>query len=95
VIRSGVHSRLMMRTLFTPLCTPYAARARASSSGKTYFVDAPKRLLEVGHDLLRPNQQDDLPGAGCVGPQLAATGGCGDQRPSFGDGVDTTDHDVG
>ena len=36
VMRSGTHSRLMMSTLFTLLLTPYAACARAFSSGSTY-----------------------------------------------------------
>ena len=34
--RSGATTRLMIRTLFTPLGTPYASRARRSSNGKQY-----------------------------------------------------------
>ena len=34
--RLGVTTRLMIRTLFTPLGTPYASRARRSSNGKQY-----------------------------------------------------------
>src|SRR6266568_1212594 len=38
VMRSATISRLMMRTLFTALWMPYAAWARAFSSGKAYSL---------------------------------------------------------
>src|SRR5215207_1701519 len=63
--------------------------------GEGVLVDTPQCSLEVGHDLLRPNQKDDLPDAGYVRAELAATHGRGDQRPGLGDGVDTAEHDVG
>src|SRR3989475_6877397 len=44
------------------------------------LVDATETLLEVGHDLLRPHDEDQSPRTGDVGAELAATGRDREQR---------------
>src|SRR5918996_2397033 len=58
------------------------------------LIDATERFLEVGHDLLGPNDKDDAAGTGNVRPELATAVGCGHQRASLGDGVNAAEHDL-
>src|SRR3989442_14302426 len=58
------------------------------------FVDAEETFLEVAHDLLRPDDENESSGATDIGPELATThGGC-DQRPGLGDSVDAPEHEI-
>src|SRR5206468_8926902 len=51
-------------------------------------------LVEVGHDLLRPDEEDDSPRAAGVRSELtAAHRGC-QQRPALGDRVHASEHHV-
>ena len=94
-MRSGVHSRLMMRTLLTPLWMPYAAWARASSSGKAYSSMRRSASSRSGTIFCVPTTRMTFPAPDDVRAELAATHGGGHQRPGLGDGVDTAEHDVG
>src|SRR6266705_3995856 len=87
-------SRLIMRTLFTALWMPYAACARASSRGERVVVDPAQAFLEVRHDLLRPRDADDSPGAAGVRSELAAAHRGRQQRSGLGDRVDAAEHHV-
>src|SRR3989442_11362368 len=58
------------------------------------LVDAAETLLEVGHDLLRPDDEDQSPRTGGVGAELAATGRGREQRSILGDGMHAAEHDV-
>src|SRR2546426_2872172 len=58
------------------------------------FIDAPQTLLEVGHDLLRADDENDPSGAADIRPELAATHGSRKQRPGLGDRVDAPEHDI-
>jgi hypothetical protein len=62
-MRPGVNSRLTIRTLFTPLCTPVRRLGARVLEREGVLVDATERLVEVGHDLLRADDEDHLPGA--------------------------------
>src|SRR2546426_3533082 len=62
---------------------------------KDVFVDAAEAFLEVGHDLLRPNNEDDSSGTSDVGTELAPTRRGRNQRPRLGDRVHAAEHDVG
>src|SRR6059058_1828595 len=57
------------------------------------FVDAEKTFLEVGHDLLRPDDENDSSGAAGIRPQLAAAHGRREQRPGLRDRMDAPEHD--
>src|SRR5207249_11157147 len=59
------------------------------------LIDAAETLLEVGHDLLRPNDEDQSPRTGDVWAELAATGRGREQRSILGDGMHAAEHDVG
>src|SRR5688500_4183089 len=59
------------------------------------LVDAAETLLQVGHDLLRPGDEDDAPGTACVRPELAATVRCRHDASGFGDRVDAAEHQIG
>src|SRR5712691_282447 len=59
------------------------------------LVDAAETLLEVGHDLLRPHDEDQSPRTGDVGAELAATGRGREQRSTLGDRMHAAEHDVG
>src|SRR5258708_12052619 len=61
---------------------------------KGVLVDSSKALLEVGHDLLCPHDQDDPPGTAHIRTELAASGRDGDQRSGLRDGVDAAKHHV-
>src|SRR6266702_4400189 len=87
-------SRLIMRTLFTALWMPYAACARASSRGERVVVDPAQAFLEVRHDLLRPHDEDDSPGAAGVRSELTAAHRGRQQRTGLGDRVDAAEHHV-
>src|SRR5947207_9406089 len=47
------------------------------------FVDTEETLLEVGHDLLRPDDEYDSSGAAGIRPELAAAHGSREQRPGL------------
>src|SRR5438445_5437855 len=51
------------------------------------FVDAEETFLDVGHDLLRPDDENDSPGAAGIRPELAAAHGSREQRPGLSDRV--------
>src|SRR2546428_9014939 len=59
------------------------------------LVDATETLLEVGHDLLRPPDEDQSPRTGDVGAELAAAGRDREQRSTLGDRMHAAEHDVG
>src|SRR5947208_3170521 len=59
------------------------------------FVDAEETFLEVGHDLLRPDDENDSSGAADIRPELAAAHGSREQRPGLSDRVDAAQHDIG
>src|SRR5207247_10594664 len=59
------------------------------------LVDATETLLEVGHDLLRPHDEDHSSRTGDVGAELAATGRGREQRSTLGDRMHAAEHDVG
>src|SRR5437879_1037868 len=58
------------------------------------FVDAEQTFLEVGHDLLRPDDENDSPGAADIRPELAAAHGGREQRPGLSDRVDAPEHEI-
>src|SRR5229473_7705798 len=58
------------------------------------FVDAEKTFLEVAHDLLRPDDENDSSGATDIGPELAAAHRSREQRPRLSDCLDAPQHDV-
>ena len=58
------------------------------------LVDPAEALLEVGDDLLRPDDEDDAAGAAGVRPELAATRRGRDQRSGLGDRVHAAEHHV-
>src|SRR5260370_41349772 len=58
-------------------------------------VDPTEAFLQVGHDLLRPYDQDDPPRAADVRTELAATHRGRDQRSGLGDRMDAAEHQVG
>jgi hypothetical protein len=76
-----------------------SGRGGASGMGRTLLA-APRC---TAHALSRrPSRPPAYPkraawaaGTPRVRAELAATRGCGDQRPGLGDGVDTAEHDVG
>src|SRR6266853_4721331 len=73
-----------------------AVRSLSAGVFKTprIFINPPQTLLEVRHDLLRPDDENDPSGAADIGPELAATHRSRKQRPGFGDRVDAPEHDV-
>src|ERR1700681_3154765 len=52
------------------------------------FIDAEQTLLEVGHDLLCADDENDSSGAADIMPELAAAHGSREQRSGLGDRVD-------
>ena len=63
--------------------------------GEGVLVDPTEPFVEVGHDLLRPHDEDDSPRTADVRPELtAAHRGC-QQRTGLGDRVDAAEHHVG
>src|SRR5947199_5818458 len=58
------------------------------------FIDPSQTLLEVRHDLLRPDDENDPSGAADIRPKLAAAHRSRKQRPGLGDCVDAPEHDV-
>ena len=58
-------------------------------------ASAAETLLEVGHDLLRPHDEDQSPRTGDVGAELAATERGREQRSTLGDRMHAAEHDVG
>src|SRR6266849_282290 len=58
------------------------------------FIDAEQTLLEVGHNLLRADDENDSSGAADIRSQLAAAHGSREQRPGLGDRVDAPEHDI-
>src|SRR5207245_11047204 len=59
------------------------------------LVDAAETLLEVGHDLLRPHDEDHSSRTVDVGAELAATGRGREKRSTLGDRMHAAEHDVG
>src|SRR3989442_14759180 len=59
------------------------------------LVDAAETLLEVGHDLLRPYDEDQSPRTGGVGAELAATKRGREQRSTLGHRMHAAEHHVG
>src|SRR2546425_3380694 len=59
------------------------------------LVDAAETFLEVGHDLLRPHDEDQSPRTADIGAELAATGRGREQRSTLGDRMHAAEHDVG
>src|SRR5207247_3102445 len=59
------------------------------------LVDAAETLLEVGHDLLRPHDEDESLRTGAVGAERAATKRGREQRSTLGDRMHAAEHDVG
>src|SRR5437867_6867754 len=59
------------------------------------LVDAAETLLEVGHDLLRPDDEDHSSRTVDVGAELAATGRGREKRSTLGDRMHAAEHDVG
>src|SRR5205807_10536133 len=62
--------------------------------GVGVLIDAVQTLLEVGHDLLRPHDENDSSGTADRGPQLAPAHRSREQRPGLGDRVHAPEHDV-
>src|SRR5438093_1914785 len=58
------------------------------------FIYSSQTLLEVRHDLLRPDDENDPSGAAAIRPELAAAHRSRKQRPGLGDRVDAPEHDV-
>src|SRR3979409_2203945 len=58
------------------------------------FVDAKETFFEVGHDLLRPYDENESSGAADIRPELAAAHRSGQQRPGLLDRVDAPEHDI-
>src|SRR5438067_9342527 len=58
------------------------------------LVDAEETFLEVGHDLLRPDDENYSSGATDIRPELAAAHGRREQRPGLSDRVDAPEHDI-
>src|SRR5947209_17303364 len=58
------------------------------------FVDAEETFLEVGHDLLRPDDENDSSSAADIRPELAAAHGSREQRPGLSDRMDAPEHDI-
>src|SRR6266567_4372597 len=58
------------------------------------FIYSSQTLLEVRHDLLRPDDENDPSGATDIRPELAAAHRSRKQRPGLGDRVDAPEHDV-
>src|SRR5207248_5414034 len=58
------------------------------------FVDAQETFLEVGHDLLGPDDENDSTGTAGVRPELAAAHGSRQQRPGLSHCMDTPEHDI-
>src|SRR5206468_10353224 len=59
------------------------------------LVDAAETLLEVGHDLLRPHDEDQPPRTGHVGAELAATERGREQRSTLSNRMHAAEHDIG
>src|SRR5260370_41757687 len=92
-MRPGVISRLITRTLFS---AAYAIRRLGAGvfEGVGVLVDSVQSLLEVGHDLLGPHDENDSSGTADTRPELAAAHRSRDQRPGLSDRVDAPEHDV-
>src|SRR5205823_10205499 len=58
------------------------------------FVDAEETFLDVAHDLLRPDDENDASGAADIRSELAAAHGSREQRPGLSDRMDATEHDI-
>src|SRR5439155_14254218 len=58
------------------------------------FINPPQTLLEVRHDLLRPDDENDPSGAADIRPELAAAHRSRKQRPGLGNRVNAPEHDV-
>src|SRR5438309_9864304 len=58
------------------------------------FINPPQTLLEVRHDFLRPDDENDPSGAADIRPELAAAHRSRKQRPGLGDRVDASEHHV-
>src|SRR5437016_10322902 len=58
------------------------------------FIDAEETFFEVSNDLLRSDDENDSSGAADIWPELAPTHGSREQRPSLGDRVDASEHDI-
>jgi len=56
------------------------------------LLDPPQALLDIGHDLLAADHEDDLAGAGGVRSELAAARRGGHQRSRFRHGVHAPEH---
>src|ERR1700674_2679473 len=74
----------------------YAIRGLGSGvfEPPSIFIDAEQTLLEVGHDLLCADDENDSSGAADIRPKLAAAHGSREQRPGLGDRVDAPEHHV-
>src|SRR5712692_9994085 len=75
----------------------HAIRSLGASilEGKDVFVDPAEALLKVGHDLLRPDDEDDSSGPSDVGAELAPTRRGRNEGSGLGDRVHAAEHDVG
>src|SRR3954452_9346248 len=70
-------------------------RLRASIlQRKRVLVDPAQSFLEVRHDLLRPHDEDDSPGAAGVRAELTAAHRGRQQRAGLGDRVNAAQHHV-
>src|SRR6266487_2966237 len=58
------------------------------------LVDPAQSFLEVRHDLLRPHDEDDSPGAAGVRSELTAAHRGRQQRSGLGDRVDAAEHHI-
>src|SRR6267378_6817608 len=58
------------------------------------LVDPAEALLEIGHDLLCPDDEDDSPCATDIRTELGAAKGRDEQRSGLRDGVNTAEHHV-
>src|SRR5256885_10700185 len=58
------------------------------------FVNAEETFLEVGHDLLRPDDENHSSGAADIRPELTAAHGSREQRPGLSDCMNAPEHDI-
>src|SRR3979411_387240 len=59
------------------------------------LLGTPQALVDISHDLLAADHEDDPPGAAGVWPDLAGGVGHDDERTVVGDRLDAAEHVVG
>jgi hypothetical protein len=94
-MRLSAIERFTIRTLLTPLPTPYASRARWSSRGQAVRVDASHPRRDVGDDLLAADHENHVAAARNDRSEVAAARRGDEQRTLLGDRVRATDDVAG